>query len=70
MGLTVESTIASFTKALQIGVTTLEVDVQITQDGAAVVTMTGRSARPSAQILDRSRRLTPNIRMWGSTSRH
>nr|WP_205752480.1 glycerophosphodiester phosphodiesterase family protein [Cryptosporangium phraense] len=38
IGLTVESTIASFTRALELGVTTLELDVQITQDGAAVVT--------------------------------
>lgn len=38
IGLTVESTIASFSKALEVGVSTLELDVQITQDGAAVVT--------------------------------
>ncbi|MFG1922654.1 glycerophosphodiester phosphodiesterase family protein [Cryptosporangium sp. NPDC048952] len=38
IGLTVESTIASFSRALEIGVSTLELDVQITQDGAAVVT--------------------------------
>ena len=38
VGLTVESTIASFTTALDLGVTTLELDVQITQDGHAVVT--------------------------------
>lgn len=38
LGLTVESTIASFSQALEIGVSTLELDVQITQDGAAVVT--------------------------------
>ena len=37
-GLTVESTIASFSKALDLGVTTLELDVQITKDGYAVVT--------------------------------
>jgi glycerophosphoryl diester phosphodiesterase len=38
LGLTVESTIASFSRALEIGVSTVELDVQITQDGAAVVT--------------------------------
>jgi len=38
IGLTVESTIASFSKALDLGVTTLELDVQITKDGYAVVT--------------------------------
>ncbi|MDI2130722.1 glycerophosphodiester phosphodiesterase family protein [Yinghuangia seranimata] len=38
IGLTVESTIASFSKALDIGVSTLELDVQITEDGKAVVT--------------------------------
>ena len=38
VGLTVESTIASFSKALDLGVTTLELDVQITKDGRAVVT--------------------------------
>ncbi|RYV51200.1 glycerophosphodiester phosphodiesterase family protein [Pengzhenrongella frigida] len=38
VGLTVESTIASFGKALDLGVSTLELDVQITKDGYAVVT--------------------------------
>ncbi|MGD6795026.1 glycerophosphodiester phosphodiesterase [Metabacillus indicus] len=38
MGLTVESTIASFSQALEIGVNTLELDVQITEDQQAVVT--------------------------------
>jgi glycerophosphoryl diester phosphodiesterase len=38
LGLTVESTLASFDKALRLGVSTLELDVQITQDGQAVVT--------------------------------
>jgi len=34
----VESTIASFSHGLELGVSTLELDVQITQDGYAVVT--------------------------------
>ncbi|MGK5443518.1 glycerophosphodiester phosphodiesterase family protein [Micromonospora sp. URMC 105] len=38
LGLRVESTLASFGKALQLGVNTLELDVQITEDGQAVVT--------------------------------
>ena len=37
-GLTVENTIASFSRALDLGVSTLELDVQITADGYAVVT--------------------------------
>ncbi|PZF94078.1 glycerophosphodiester phosphodiesterase family protein [Micromonospora deserti] len=38
LGLRVESTLASFGNALQLGVNTLELDVQITEDGQAVVT--------------------------------
>ncbi|MBU2663415.1 glycerophosphodiester phosphodiesterase [Actinoplanes bogorensis] len=38
LGLRVESTLASFGNALRIGVSTLELDVQITEDGRAVVT--------------------------------
>jgi glycerophosphoryl diester phosphodiesterase len=38
IGLRVESTLASFGNALQLGVSTLELDVQITEDGLAVVT--------------------------------
>ncbi|QUF01839.1 glycerophosphodiester phosphodiesterase [Actinosynnema pretiosum subsp. pretiosum] len=38
IGLTVESTLAAFAKALEVGVTTLELDVQITRDGREVVT--------------------------------
>ncbi|MFC0626347.1 glycerophosphodiester phosphodiesterase family protein [Kribbella deserti] len=38
LGLTVESTIASFSRGLQEGVSTLELDIQITEDGQAVVT--------------------------------
>lgn len=37
LGLVSESTIASFTNALEMGVTTLELDVHITSDGVAVV---------------------------------
>lgn len=38
IGLVVESTLAAFANALEIGASTLELDVQITEDGAAVVT--------------------------------
>nr|WP_146605134.1 glycerophosphodiester phosphodiesterase family protein [Jiangella anatolica] len=38
LGLRPESTLASFGNALQLGVTTLELDIQITRDGQAVVT--------------------------------
>jgi glycerophosphoryl diester phosphodiesterase len=38
MGLSVESSLLSFGKALDLGVSTLELDVQITADGHAVVT--------------------------------
>jgi glycerophosphoryl diester phosphodiesterase len=38
LGLTVESTIPAFAKALELGVDTLELDVQITEDQVAVVT--------------------------------
>jgi glycerophosphoryl diester phosphodiesterase len=38
IGLTVEATLAAFEKALHLGVTTLELDIQITADGREVVT--------------------------------
>ncbi|SFD75665.1 glycerophosphodiester phosphodiesterase [Streptomyces aidingensis] len=38
LGLVVESTLASFANGLETGVSTLELDVQITKDGQAVVT--------------------------------
>lgn len=38
LGLVVESSIASFTNALEMGVSTLELDTQVTADGVAVVT--------------------------------
>ena len=52
LGLTVESTIASFSRGLELGVSTLELDVQITQDGYAVVThdrkVTGAKCKDTA----------------------
>jgi glycerophosphoryl diester phosphodiesterase len=41
-GLTVESTLAAFGRAMEVGVTTLELDTQITRDGRAVVTHDAR----------------------------
>src|ERR671919_2263073 len=38
IGLTTENTLEAFRKAMELGVTTLELDVQITEDGQAVVT--------------------------------
>ncbi|MFI6599485.1 glycerophosphodiester phosphodiesterase [Nonomuraea sp. NPDC050536] len=38
LGLVVESTLGGFANALELGVSTLELDVQITEDGQAVVT--------------------------------
>lgn len=38
LGLTVESTVPAFAEALELGVSTLELDVQITEDRVAVVT--------------------------------
>ncbi|MBK1784671.1 glycerophosphodiester phosphodiesterase family protein [Prauserella cavernicola] len=38
IGLTVEGTLAAFSRALELGVTTLELDIQITRDGRDVIT--------------------------------
>jgi glycerophosphoryl diester phosphodiesterase len=47
MGLRPESTLSAFGNGMQVGVSTLELDVQITEDGAAVVTHDRRvSSRP------------------------
>ena len=46
LGLTVESTLPAFAKALELGVSTLELDVQVTEDRVAVVT---HDRRVSAQ---------------------
>jgi glycerophosphoryl diester phosphodiesterase len=52
LGLTTESTLEGFANALELGVTTLELDVQITEDGYAVVThdrrVTGVKCRDTA----------------------
>ncbi|MGW4533027.1 glycerophosphodiester phosphodiesterase family protein [Nocardia sp. NPDC004340] len=37
-GLTVENTLPAFTRALELGVSTLEMDIAITKDGREVVT--------------------------------
>jgi glycerophosphoryl diester phosphodiesterase len=52
LGLTTESTLEGFANALELGVTTLELDVQITEDGHAVIThdrrVTGVKCRDTA----------------------
>ena len=54
LGLTVESTLASFSKALEVGVTTLELDLQITKDGREVVThdrrISGQKCQDTAPV--------------------
>ena len=54
LGLVVESTVAAFANALELGVTTLELDVQITEDGQAVVThdrrVDGRKCADTAPV--------------------
>ena len=52
IGLTVESTLKAFGKALELGVTTLELDLQITKDGREVITH-DRKTNP-AKCLDTS----------------
>jgi glycerophosphoryl diester phosphodiesterase len=52
IGLTVESTLKAFGKALELGVTTLELDLQITKDGREVITH-DRRTNP-AKCLDTS----------------
>ncbi|MET7335561.1 glycerophosphodiester phosphodiesterase [Nonomuraea sp. NPDC005650] len=54
LGLVVESTLPAFANALELGVTTLELDVQITEDGQAVVThdrrISDRKCRDTAPV--------------------
>ncbi|GLW05554.1 putative glycerophosphoryl diester phosphodiesterase precursor [Microtetraspora sp. NBRC 13810] len=54
IGLVVESTLPAFANALELGVTTLELDIQITEDGQAVVThdrrINGAKCRDTAPV--------------------
>lgn len=54
LGLTVESTLASFAKGLETGVSTLELDLQITKDGREVVThdrkISGKKCQDTAPV--------------------
>ena len=56
LGLHTESSIASFSNALQMGVTTLELDTQITKDGVAVVThdrkVSNKKCKDTAPVTD------------------
>jgi glycerophosphoryl diester phosphodiesterase len=49
LGLVVESTIPAFANALELGVSSLELDVQITEDGEAVVTHDRRISNRNCQ---------------------
>ncbi|GAA5064264.1 glycerophosphoryl diester phosphodiesterase [Thermocatellispora tengchongensis] len=55
LGLVVESSLAGFANALELGVSTLELDVQITEDGQAVVThdrrISDRKCRDTAPVV-------------------
>ena len=54
LGLTVESTLASFAKGLETGVSTLEFDLQITRDGREVIThdrkISGQKCQDTAPV--------------------
>ena len=54
LGLTVESTLASFAKGLEVGVSTLELDLQITKDGREVIThdrkISGQKCQDTAPV--------------------
>jgi len=56
MALTVESTRAGFARALRLGVTTLELDTQVTEDGVAVVT---HDRRTNPQVCSDTAPATP-----------
>ena len=69
IGLRQESSPAAFENALELGVTTLELDLQITEDGQAVVThdrktnpVVCRTPRPPFPV-------TRSSRTWASSSR-
>ena len=57
IGLTVESTLASFAKGLETGVSTLELDLQITKDGREVIT---HDRKISGQKCQDTAPVTPN----------
>ncbi|MFF2840741.1 glycerophosphodiester phosphodiesterase [Paenarthrobacter sp. NPDC057981] len=55
IGLTVESTLASFAKGIETGVSTLEMDLQITKDGREVIThdrkISGQKCKDTAPVV-------------------
>nr|MDT0659885.1 glycerophosphodiester phosphodiesterase family protein [Micromonospora sp. DSM 115978] len=67
LGLRVESTLASFGNALQLGVSTLELDVQITADQHAVVT---HDRRVSATKCADTAPATPGDQTWPYVGRY
>ena len=68
IGLTVESTLKAFGKALELGVTTLELDIQITRDGREVITH-DRRTNPAKCLRHEARRspATPSFPTPAST---
>ncbi|QZY29716.1 glycerophosphodiester phosphodiesterase family protein [Nocardioides coralli] len=67
LGLTVEGTLPAFAKALELGVTTLELDTQITEDGVAVVTHDRKVS--DKKCLDTAP-ATPGDREWPYVGRY
>ena len=67
--MTVESTLASFAKGIETGVSTLELDLQITKDGHEVITHDRKIS--GQKCLERllSRRTTHSSPTWANTSR-
>ena len=68
LGLTVESTMPAFAKALELGVSTLELDVQITEDQVAVVTHDRRVSGSKCRDTAPPRQQTRSSPMWARTS--
>jgi len=69
LGLRPESTLSSFGNALRLGVSTLELDIQITEDRQAVVTHDRRVDGRSARTRRPPSPATWSFRTSGSTSR-
>ena len=68
--LVAESTLPAFANALELGVSTLELDIAITKDGKAVVSHDRKIDAPQVQgHRARLRGRPPSSPTWGSTSR-
>jgi glycerophosphoryl diester phosphodiesterase len=69
IGLTTEESLEGFAKALRLGVSTLELDTQITKDEKVVVTHDRRVSPQKCRDTRRSRRVTRCTPTSASTSR-